>query len=181
MSNSFEIKILRQHWIRDDGLYSENDLCSHGELFLKIGNEVLSDKASGSWCLSASALFLLRTLKINHVIDDLENFLVPCCGHFLLIDTSEEPHYLVVMGCPNGIDWNIQHKNNFVELSTEKGEKAVLEFSEYAKMVLDYVNEIENFYGDINQKVFDHEEDKETFQMFWKEWAELKGEICSML
>ena len=33
---TFELKILSQHWIKNDGIYDKTDICSHGNLFLKI-------------------------------------------------------------------------------------------------------------------------------------------------
>lgn len=52
----FDIKILRQHWIKDDGNDDKYDLCSHGEIYIRIGNEILSNQETGSWTLSATGL-----------------------------------------------------------------------------------------------------------------------------
>jgi hypothetical protein len=89
----FDIKILRQHWIKDDGNDDKNDLCSHGEIYIRIGDEILSDKETGSWTLSATGLYLLRTLENDYQIDQFGSQLVPCCGHFLV--PNEETMYLL--------------------------------------------------------------------------------------
>jgi hypothetical protein len=44
MKNKFDIKIFRQHWIKDDGRDHPEDLYSHGEVYLRIGNKELSNK-----------------------------------------------------------------------------------------------------------------------------------------
>jgi hypothetical protein len=105
-NQEFEIRILRQHWIKDDGLDDKTDLCSHGVLYLKIGNEILSH----SWCISVSGLYLLRTLKQDYSIGDFDNYLVPCCGHFMI--PNDEIDYVLICGCNNGIDWNVKHENS---------------------------------------------------------------------
>ncbi len=172
MNSKFEIKILRQHWIKDDGLNDRRDLCSHGELYLKIGKEVLSDSKSGSWCLSASGLFMLRTLKEDHKIGDFENYLIPCCGHFII--PNEENNSILVLGCNGGIDWNIKHTGNIVEFTTNKGTKISLKRSEYIKIVFHYITQIEEFYGNPNEKIITDNFEKEMFIKFWEEWNKLK-------
>ena len=44
MKNQFNIKVLRQHWIKDDGKDNPEDLCSHGEVYLKIGDKEIANK-----------------------------------------------------------------------------------------------------------------------------------------
>ena len=169
----FEIKILRQHWIKDDGLDDKCDLCSHGELFLKIGNTVLSNSESDSWALSATGLYLLRTLTDDYSIGDFENYLLPCCGHFMIPDDNK--NYVIIQGCNLGIDWNIKHINKTVEIITENGDKAIIGFEEYKTKILDFTDEIELFYGDPNQKVVPEDDfDQNAFRQFWAEWTELK-------
>jgi hypothetical protein len=84
---SFEIKILDLHWINnthDD----PNDMCAHGHVYLKIGNDILSSQNSESWTVSATALYLLRTLKENYQPGDFGSQLLPCCGHFMTINEN---------------------------------------------------------------------------------------------
>ena len=78
----FEIKIIRQHWLADDGLDDKGDLCSHGSVFIRIADEVLEDEKFEAWTLSATGLYLLRTLYQDYKIGQFGNQLVPCCGHF---------------------------------------------------------------------------------------------------
>ena len=62
--NTFDIKILDLHWIKyvDD----PTDLCAHGHVFVKIGEEVVADKDSLDIAVSSTALYLMRTLKYNY-------------------------------------------------------------------------------------------------------------------
>ncbi len=171
----FELKIIRQHWIRDDGQDDKEDLCSHGEIFIRIGDEQLSNKESGSWTLSAAGLYLLRSLKQDCEFEEFLNPLVPCCGHFMIPDENGE-NYVVIMGCPNGIDWKIKHTDNVVTFESPKGAKGTLLFEEYKQLVIDFTNEIEEFYGNPQDKILPDEEFyKKGFNQFWSEWVELKN------
>lgn len=176
MSLDFEIKILRQHWIKDDGLEDQADLCSHGELFLKIGDEILSDSKSGSWCLSASGLYLLRTVKQDYSMGDFDNYLVPCCGHIMI--PNGEKDYVLICGCNNGIDWNVKHKNGKVEFITEKGIKTIIPIEFYVNQVIEFTDQIEQFYGDPKAKEVPKDDfDRNGFSQFWIEWSNLKAEF----
>jgi len=42
-SDDFEIKILKLHWIKDDGIDDPEDFCIHGEALVRINNEILSN------------------------------------------------------------------------------------------------------------------------------------------
>ena len=172
----FEIKILRQHWIKDDGLDDKADLCSHGELYLKIGDEVLSDSESDSWCLSASGLYLLRTLKQDYSVGDFDNYLVPCCGHFMI--PNDEKDYVLIFGCNNGIDWNVRHENKMIELTTEKGNKTKIPIEFYINQIIDFTDLVEQFYGNPNEKEVPKDDfDQNGFRQFWTEWKNLKAEF----
>ncbi len=118
IDSPFEIQILRQHWIKDDWKDDKADLCSHGKLFLKIWDKVLSDKSSDSWSLSTAWLYLLRSLKKDYKIWDFGNYLIPCCGHFII--PHEQKDYVSICGCNIWIDWNVTHKWDTIELSVHK-------------------------------------------------------------
>lgn len=171
---TFEIKILRQHWIEDDGKYNKNDLCSHGEVYVRIGSEVLSTKESGSWTTSAAGLYLLRSLEQDCTLNEFFNPLLPCCG-FNMYPNKDKENFVDILGCPNGVDWKISHQDNMVRLETEKGMKVILLFQEYKKEVLKFINEVEEFYGNPNNKIITEDGfDKEGFKQFWVEWNKRK-------
>ena len=79
-NRQFELKIIDLHWIKnvDDPI----DLCAHGQVYLKIGEEILSNEQAGDWTLSAAALLLMRTIKMDYKKGDFGSQLIPCCGFF---------------------------------------------------------------------------------------------------
>jgi hypothetical protein len=170
----FEIKILRQHWIQDNGSDDKHDLCSHGEVFIRVGSEELSNRESGSWSLSTAGLFLLRSLEQDCNFGEFENQLIPCCGHSIY-PNEDKKDFALIMGCGDGVDWKINHLKDRVAFETATGTKAELLFEEYRKMVLEFTDEIEEFYGNPNNKVLpDDEFEKDGFNQFWTEWREKK-------
>lgn len=172
---AFELIVLRQHWINDDGAEDKNDLCSHGEVFIRIGDEVLSDESAGSWTLSVAGLFLLRSLSKNCELQDNTNHLIPCCGHSFY-PTNSGDVLVDVFGCDDGIDWKVKHIKNEVELETEGGTRIQLPFLRYKETVLYFVNEVEKFYGDPKNKTKPCDSfEAKGFSLFWSEWMELKA------
>ncbi|WP_336127316.1 hypothetical protein [Mesoflavibacter sp. CH_XMU1422-2] len=173
-NKDFEIKILRQHWIKDNGEDDKEDLCSHGKIYIRIGSEELCNKDSGSWTLSATGLYLLRSLEQDCGLDQFSNQLVPCCGNFMIPDEDGE-NYVVITGCPNGIDWKIKHSNGNVIFESVKGSKGQMIFDDYKNLVIDFTDKVEKFYGSPDNKILPDEEfDKNGFKHFWAEWKELK-------
>ena len=173
MENSFEIKILKCHWIKEDNPDDKEDLCLHGKIFIRIGDEVLSDFESGSWTLSAASLFLLRTLKMDYKPDDFENLLIPCCGHFII---AEENKPVAVLGCPSGIEWTIKHiGDGLVKHISNNGSEVIITDEEYRKVVLDFADEVEQFYIDNPRILPDDEFNLQGYNGFWKDWKELRN------
>ncbi len=170
----FILKILRQHWVKDDDKYDEKDLCSHGEVYVKLGSEELSNKETGSFTLSAAALYLLRSLEQDCQLYQFYNQLIPCCG-FSIYPNKKKENSVEIIGCLDGVDWKVAHKNGIVFLESQSGSKVDLPLIEYKKVVLEFVNEVENFYGNPENKTIPEElEEKEGFIQFWAEWNELK-------
>jgi len=178
MKNQFDIKVLRQHWIKDDENDDPEDLCSHGEVFLRIGDKEISNKQSGSWTLSSTALYLMRTLSENYKPSKYASQLIPCCGHFFVTDESDD-EFVMIVGCSNGIDWTIKHiENEQIKHITEDGEEGIIGKAEYRKIVIEFVNHIEKFYKQSKPKVIPEDEfDRKGYEAFWKEWRKLKREV----
>ncbi len=101
----FSIRILRQGWIDND---ARHDLCSHGEIDLRIGGQQISvgvsPGESGSYGISEAALGLLRTLKFRHTSQHrvAERLIPHGCGLILM------------MHCDIGIDWDVRHQDGLV-------------------------------------------------------------------
>lgn len=171
-NNNFDIKILDLHWI--ENVDDPTDLCAHGHVFLKIGDQVVSDKATGDWTLSSTALSLLRTIEKDYITDDYSNQLLPCCGHFFIADENQET--VIVQGCNTGIDWKIIHTNdNKVKHVLDNGYEVSIDKEAYKCKVLEFADQIEQFYKDSKPKAIPTDDfDKKGYLTFWKEWRHLR-------
>ena len=107
---SFHIEITKQGWLgtpSDDYDPAVVDLCSHGDIRLVIGGEVIADGDDGDGVgISEAALGLLRTLSSDYRgshDDPYGDRLIPHgCGTILM------------MGCGIGIDWSVGHLSDQV-------------------------------------------------------------------
>lgn len=172
--NQFELKLLELHWLNNSD--EQTDLCCHGKVFVKIGDEIVCDKDSLEVTVSATALYFLRTINKDYKIDDFKNQLLPCCGHFLYAIKDD---LVDIGGCPNGIDWTIIHtKDSKVKLISEKGSIAIIEKDVYKKLVLDFADKVESFYQNSLPKIIpDDDFDRKGYLAFWSEWRNLRQEF----
>lgn len=74
----FQIDADNFEWINGEKDDPE-DLCLHGQVTVTIGDRKLAYDAT----VSASALYFLKTITEDHIINE-ENQMLPCCGHFLI-------------------------------------------------------------------------------------------------
>ena len=157
------------HFIGESEQDSLYDVCVHGKVFLKIGDEILSDGQT-EWCVSASAYHFLRTLFQDRLLDT-ENQMIPCCGHFLM--PSEDKTTVTIIGCPNGIDFNVSHENEHIIIRTRDNKAFTVRFEEYANAVLTYAKQIDDFYKQNPPRRFQDKFEKDGFCAFCNEWYEL--------
>lgn len=173
-NNNFDIKILDLHWINN--VDDPTDLCAHGHVFVKIGNEVIVDKDSLDITVSATGLYLMRTLKVNYKKDNYASQLLPCCGHYIIAEDDND--FVTICGCPSGIDWTIIHTDdNKIKHIAESGQEAIIDKEAYKFLVLEFADEVENFYKTSLPKAIPTDDfDKKGYLAFWKEWRNLRGE-----
>jgi hypothetical protein len=175
MSASFSIKLLNTFWIIEPE--TEIDLCAHGNIEVKIGDEIVVDEEGGI-TISATAFFLLRTLEQEYIPEWRNgmvfsaSFLV-CgivnCFHF----HENEVH---IMGDPYGIDWEIRHERDLVHFKTEKGTTASMKFADYKTQILDFVDKVDAFYAESKPKTLPTDDrEKEGYLEFWKEWRQRRA------
>ena len=171
--NEFELKILRLNWICniDEG----TDLCAHGDVYVRIGDEIVSDHQSGNWNLRSTGLYLLRTLLKDFRKGQYGSQLLACCGHSMVED-SENKGLVVILGCGNGIDWTINHiEQAKVRHITENGVVSIQDFKEFKFSVTQFIKEVEGFYRDSLPKILPEDAyDRRMYVNFWREWNELK-------
>ena len=97
------------------------DCCIHGNIIFKIEDTLLSDNSE--WCVSASAYRFLHTLFDNHFMG-AEDFLIPCCGHTMI--TSDDGLSVTIIGCNNGIDFNIIHEDDNIVIITAMTSSSII-------------------------------------------------------
>jgi hypothetical protein len=168
----FELKILDLHWL--EGIDEDNDLCVHGHLYLRIGDQVISDMESGDWTLSSTAMYLLRSMESDYEQDGYGNYILPCCGHFFIADDNE--NNVVIQGCNIGVDWKIKHINeNYITHILQNGYEISIAKEIYRKIVLDFADQVEQFFKDSKPKVVPKDDfEKKGYLTFWKEWRKLR-------
>ncbi|MPW26963.1 hypothetical protein GC105_14355 [Alkalibaculum sp. M08DMB] len=166
---AFSIDAENFEWIngsKDD----QEDLCLHGKAIAYIGNVKLEYNAT----VSATALYLLKTLTENHIINT-DNQMLPCCGFFYI--PNEELNNVVISGCPNGIDWSVIHDGDKVILELEDGTKESVAIEDYRKVVYNFADKVEAFYNSCSPKVLPKEDfDRNGYLAFWNEWHRRRQE-----
>lgn len=156
-------------WI-DGSKDNPDDLCLHGHVVAIIGDHKLEYDAA----VSATALYLLRTLTEDHVISQ-DNHMLPCCGHFMI--PNEELDSVTICGCPNGIDWSVMHNGDgSITMELEDGTKEKVAIEDYRDEVYRFADAIENFYSSCSPKnVPEDINDKNGYIAFWNEWHRRRG------
>ena len=170
--SNLEFKLLNIFWLTEN---QKTDLCAHGKVFVKIGDEIICDENTFDITVSSTALYLLRSLKENYKKDDYASQILPCCGfNFYAEDINSD--FVNIIGCPSGIDFSITHlENGKIELKTENNSSTTIDFESYKFIVLEFVNEVENFYKNSLEKTLpDDEIDRNGYIAFWNEWKTLK-------
>ena len=167
-SKMFSIDVTDLHWLKD--VPEKEDLCLHGHAVAKIGDEVFEYDAT----VSSTALYLLKSLKEDHKIDE-SNQMLPCCGFFMI--PNEDLSKVEILGCPNGIDWSVLHENDGIALVTKSGNTVKLSREEYQTTVFAFADEIEAFYKQSVEKTLPADEfGKNGYIAFWNEWRSLRYE-----
>ena len=105
----FKIKADRFEWI--GGVADDpQDLCLHGRVTVQFGDTVVEDTGT----VSATALYLLKTLTEDKIMAYHDIQMIPCCGHFLI--ANAELTEVQISGCDTGTDWSTIHEGDMVRL-----------------------------------------------------------------
>lgn len=159
----FKIDATDFYWI-DDSIDDPEDFCLHGNATVKIGAEIIEYGVA----VSATALYLLKTLTEDHIINT-ENQLLPCCGFFIV--ANKDLTNVDIFGCDNGIDWSVIHEGNRIKLITEAGIETYINIDDYKKEVFTFADKVEEFYQNCSPKIMpDDEFTKNGYIAFWNEW-----------
>lgn len=165
---SFSINASNFSWI--DGQKDDpQDLCLHGHAVVHIADCVLEYDAT----VSATALYLLKSITENHIIDE-DIQMLPCCGHTFLANNDRSGVHIV--GCPNGIDWSVTHDADTVVLELADGTKDRIPLGEYAKEIFRFADEVEGVYHAYTPKILPEDPfERDGYIAFWNEWYRRRG------
>lgn len=165
----FSINATDFEWIdrtKDD----PEDLCLHGRAVVHIGSKTLECWAT----VSATALYLLKTLTEDHILG-ADNQMLPCCGFSMFPDETLDN--VTIIGCPRGIDWSVLHNGDTVILELEDGTREYVSIEDYRKEVFRFADKIEAFYGFCTpKKIPDEQFDRNGYIAFWNEWHRRRNE-----
>lgn len=162
------------HWIKDDGSDNPEDLCAHSPVQFEIDGNVLVKPDDGDWTVSATSIFLLRSLSRNHTKENTVGAaqIFPCCGHGIY--DLGEPEVLI-MGCPSGIDLEIYQNHDSYKIVTEDDQELVVSSDEWKSTVHRFSSKVLSFYeASLPKQPFDDESQK-GFNLMMSEWRELQN------
>jgi len=160
----FNITASDFHWITGAADDPE-DKCLHGHVCVTIGGK--SFEADGT--VSATALYLLKSLTEDHIPTRHELQLVPCCGHFYV--ANDDLTEVTIIGCDTGLDWTIRHDGRMVLLTAPDGTEAAVPYGEYLYKVCRFADQVERYYDRCSPKVIrDDEFERNGYTAFWNEW-----------
>jgi hypothetical protein len=161
------LELHNPHWISQDE--PEIDLCAHGGVEVRFNNIIFSDGNYDGWTVSASALYFLRTLTLDHTKEKpICEQLIPCCG-FSMFDQGEGED-VILFGCPNGINFEVRHQADLVVLTKQDCEEVTIAFSEWQQAVFNFADTVEAFYRTNKHKRPEDEESSKGYKAFWREW-----------
>ena len=171
----FKIKADHFEWIggaADD----PQDRCLHGHVTVQFGDTVLEDHGT----VSATALYLLKTLTDNKIMASYDIQMIPCCGHFLIANADLTE--VQISGCDTGTDWSTIHEGDHIRFVLPSGHEEVVTLREYRYEVLDFANRVKQFYDACTPKELpENEFDRNGYVAFWNEWQRRYNEGLILL
>lgn len=168
----FALEVSNLHWLEAGD--PRDDLCAHGSAYVRIGEETLvTHDEHDEWTLSAGSLYLLRTLHQDHTPDHrVGEHLIPCCGFNMWIDDQGD---LLILGCPNGVDWGVRHPNSGVKLESPTGASVTVSDQDWRDAVLRVADAVRAFYrSSPPRRVPEDEASHRGYEAFWSEWDRLR-------
>ena len=149
------------------------DLCLHGHVTVQIGDTRLEDWGT----VSATALYLLKTLTEDKLASPYDIQMIPCCGHFLI--PNDDLTQVTISGCDNGTDWSTRHEGDNVRLTLLTGEEVVLPLAEYREEVFRFADRIEAYYQACQPKKLPEDEfSRNGYLAFWNEWHRRRSDCA---
>lgn len=167
-----KVRVYNLGWLPH--MLEQHDLCAHGAVAVEIGGEHFERDDEADWCVSAAALFLLRTLTRNHTPSSpVGDQLIPCCGHTMYVVTGEED--VEIQTCITGLNWEVHHLANTVLLRTENGTEEYVSSDEWKHTVFQFADTVEDLYKRSLPKEPDNSYEAAAYAAFQAEWSRRRG------
>ena len=161
----------RLHWISDNGRDEPYDLCAHSPVSLQIDDQILARPEDGEWTVSASAIFLLRALRRDHIKESrVGDQIFPCCGHCIYDVGKPE---VAILGCASGIDFEIRHLMNIYQITSDDGRIIDVPENDWREAVLDFSDAVMDFYDRSMPKEPADDDERKDFSAMMIEWQRL--------
>ena len=171
----FKIRADQFEWIngaKDD----PQDLCLHGRVTAQFGDTILEDHGT----VSATALYLLKTLTEDKLMQPYDIQMIPCCGHFLMANSDLTE--VQISGCDTGTDWSTVHEGDSVRFILSTGQEEVVSRREYQYEVLDFAKSVKRYYDACTPKEIPEDAfDRNGYTAFWNEWHRRYNEGLMLL
>lgn len=150
-----------------------DDLCAHAQVHFEVNETTFVQLRDGFLTVSAAALFLLRTLELDHTRDRPvaeHNLLFPCCAHSVW--PEEKGRFGVVcMGCPEGVDLEVIHDGDHVRITAEDGRRETVTREEWRSAVNRFADQVREFHDRSGPKRQpEGDTDRQGWSLFWDEW-----------
>lgn len=166
----FKIDVENFQWI--GGLADDPaDLCLHGHVTVQVSDLILEDYGT----VSATALYLLKTLKEDKIMSEMDIQMIPCCGHSIF--ANKDLTEVEIVGCNKGTDWSVVHEGDYIKIILPTGHEEEVLFSDYKAEVVRFADKVEEFYGSCTPKILPNDEiDRNGYIAFWNEWHRRREE-----
>ena len=171
----FKIRADQFEWIngaKDD----PQDLCLHGHVSAQFGDTILEDHGT----VSATALYLLKTLTEDKLMQPYDIQMIPCCGYFLMANSDLTE--VQISGCDTGTNWSTVHEGDSVRFILPTGQEEVVSLREYQYEVLDFAKSVKRYYDACTPKEIPEDAfDRNGYTAFWNEWHRRYNEGLMLL
>jgi len=168
-----ELESINMHWLEKGDPH--DDCCVHGNIYLRLGDRVVSDGKS-EWTISTAAFRLLGTVTREHN-KNIDDHIIPCCG-FNMWPMESAPDGLLIPNCNNGIDWVIQHpEQDLIAHVFSDGQIIHTHIHEWSKAICGFADPIYDFFQTAWPKNFYDEESRLGFELFMNLWKKRRDEI----
>lgn len=167
-----ELQIYNLHWLPH--IPEQHDLCAHGAVRVRIGEELLETGDQADYCVSVGALYLLRTLERDHMpAAPIGDQLIPHCGHTMYVLAGQRE--IEIHHCAEGLDWEVQHHGQQVLLRTPAGAEEWIAADVWRRAVHQCADAVAAFYQRSLPKEPLYEHEQEPFAIFQQEWSRRRG------